>query len=211
MIILIWRRLEQNYKHRMTFSMGMQLRICFFFKYASVHLTFDTNSPNEHCLVSDYLVNKCGHLVLFLPKFHSELNPIELFWAMAKKYYRDGNDMTAKNMTDRVERALDAVDHSEFYIRRCFRKCRDYMFAYFHRWISWSVFFLIIVLRSITSPNHLSCSSFAGLKMLLIMLMPWCWKCESNATKFFQKLVAMTFLVCAKLSGIWIIWRRKSL
>ena len=35
---------------------------------------------NEKSLVEHYLVEK-GHVAVFLPKFHPELNPIERVWA----------------------------------------------------------------------------------------------------------------------------------
>ncbi|GAB6027864.1 hypothetical protein CHUAL_014080 [Chamberlinius hualienensis] len=37
----------------------------------------------------DELLEKNGHVVLHLPDFHSDLNPVEIIWAQAKKYYED--------------------------------------------------------------------------------------------------------------------------
>ena len=36
-----------------------------------------------------HLIEARGHLVLFYPRFHCELNPIEFFWATAKRYTRN--------------------------------------------------------------------------------------------------------------------------
>lgn len=33
-------------------------------------------------------IEEAGHLCIFLPKFHCELNPIEFFWGLAKRYTR---------------------------------------------------------------------------------------------------------------------------
>ena len=40
---------------------------------------------NEKSLVKHYLIHK-GHITVFLPKFHPELNPIERVWAQLKRY-----------------------------------------------------------------------------------------------------------------------------
>jgi len=40
------------------------------------------------------VIESAGHLCLFLPKFHCELDFIEYFWGMVKKYLRDNCDYT---------------------------------------------------------------------------------------------------------------------
>ena len=40
---------------------------------------------NEKSLVEHYLMEK-GHIAVFLPKFHLEINPIERVWAQLKCY-----------------------------------------------------------------------------------------------------------------------------
>jgi hypothetical protein len=40
------------------------------------------------------VIESAGHFCLFLPKFHCELNFIEYFWGMVKKYLRDNCDYT---------------------------------------------------------------------------------------------------------------------
>lgn len=38
------------------------------------------------------VIEAAGHLCIFLPKFHCELNFIEFFWGVVKKYLRDNCD-----------------------------------------------------------------------------------------------------------------------
>ena len=46
-------------------------------------LSLPDNFSNEKLLLQHYL-NSCGHVCLFLLKFHCELNPIEMLWDYAK-------------------------------------------------------------------------------------------------------------------------------
>src|SRR6266404_1579850 len=50
-----------------------------------------------------------GHLCLFLPKFHCELNPIEYSWGMVKKYLCDHCDYSFNGLKDNLPKALDLV------------------------------------------------------------------------------------------------------
>jgi transposase len=52
------------------------------------------NQPNfkaQKSLVQE-IIEEAGHLCIFLPKFHCELNFIEFFWGQVKKYLRDNCD-----------------------------------------------------------------------------------------------------------------------
>ena len=49
------------------------------------------------------------YCVLFLPKFHCELNHIEHFWAHAKRYAWDCCDYTLEGLWIRVPEALASV------------------------------------------------------------------------------------------------------
>ena len=40
---------------------------------------------NEKCFIEHFLISK-GHIPVFLPKFHTELNPIERVWGQLKRY-----------------------------------------------------------------------------------------------------------------------------
>ena len=46
-------------------------------------LSLQDDFVNEKPLLQHYLEGR-GHVCLFLPKFHCELNPIELLWGYAK-------------------------------------------------------------------------------------------------------------------------------
>ena len=64
----------------------------------------------------------------FIPKFHCELNPIERVWAESKKYTRAHCDYSFNGLETTINPALNSVPLD--FIRKYFRKMRDYMAAY---------------------------------------------------------------------------------
>lgn len=63
--------------------------------------------PEEHC-------EKRGFKVLILPKYHCELNPIEMVWGWAKYYYRPNLPSTKEEDVERyATAALAAVTIDE--------------------------------------------------------------------------------------------------
>ena len=48
-------------------------------------LDFQPNFQKQKSLVQE-VIEAAGHLCIFLPKFHCELNFIEFFWGAVKKY-----------------------------------------------------------------------------------------------------------------------------
>ena len=60
-----------------------------------------------------------GHLCLFLPKFHCELNPIECAWCASKFTCRRECDYSFPHLKDRVPRSLDEIPIAT--VRRWFR------------------------------------------------------------------------------------------
>ena len=74
---------------------------------------------DEKTIVESYLLAK-GHLVMFFPKFHCELNSIERVWAQAKRYTRGHCNYTFNGLLHTVGPALDSVD--TVLIRKYFRK-----------------------------------------------------------------------------------------
>lgn len=93
-------------------------------------------SKPMHCTPLSYFINSCntkviteaGHICLFLPKFHPELNPIEMYWGWVKRYFREranGNFKTAQKL---FSEALDACPLT--IIRRFFRRAYRYMSVY---------------------------------------------------------------------------------
>ena len=83
---------------------------------------------NEKPRVISFLESK-GHIALFLPKFHPELNPIERVWGQAKRYSKCHCNYTLKSLRKVIDPALDFVTLDN--IQKYHRKARDYMFAYF--------------------------------------------------------------------------------
>ncbi|AYV87071.1 MAG: hypothetical protein Sylvanvirus22_10 [Sylvanvirus sp.] len=75
-------------------------------------------------------IYQAGHKFLFFPKFHPELNPIELYWGWAKRYTRSHCDFEFENLKRVVPQALDAT--SLMTIRKFFNHCWRYMKAYNH-------------------------------------------------------------------------------
>lgn len=72
-------------------------------------LSLQDDFVNEKPLIQHYIESR-GHVCLFLPKFHCELNPIEMLWGYAKYRYRnvtDGKFSTAKTL---VPQCLDMCD-----------------------------------------------------------------------------------------------------
>jgi len=57
-------------------------------------------------------IEGAGHLCIFLPKFHCELNFIECFWGKAKKYIRDNCDGTFETLKKNLPLALQSVQLS---------------------------------------------------------------------------------------------------
>jgi len=74
------------------------------------------------------LILKRGHRVMFIPKFHCEINPIERVWCQAKQYTRAHCDYTFQGLEAIIHEALDSV--SVEMIRKYFRKVREYHRAY---------------------------------------------------------------------------------
>ena len=74
------------------------------------------------------ILNRFGHRVIYLPKFHPELNPIERVWGKAKRYTRDHCDYSYEGLKRNIYPALESVTLDD--IRKYFRKSRDYLHAF---------------------------------------------------------------------------------
>ncbi|KAJ3507789.1 hypothetical protein NMY22_g16822 [Coprinellus aureogranulatus] len=73
-------------------------------------------------------ITKRGHLCLFLPKFHCELNPIEMYWGWAKYRYRQEQKPTFAHAKLAAEKWLDACPADV--IRRFVNRSWRFMSAY---------------------------------------------------------------------------------
>ena len=78
-------------------------------------------------MIAEFL-RDTNHTCEFLPKFHCELNPIELVWGIVKGRFRRDNTFEAKTHIPRLREALKSVTAME--IKRVFLKVRDYETAY---------------------------------------------------------------------------------
>jgi hypothetical protein len=69
------------------------------------------------------LLNAAGHSTVFLPKFHCECNPIEMFWGYSKYLYRQQVKVSLQQAHEEVLKAMDSCpgDVIEKYINRSFR------------------------------------------------------------------------------------------
>ena len=74
------------------------------------------------------LVRSKGHVCLYLPKYHCELNPIERNWCHAKKVSRQYVNGSIVRLREVVPTSLEAV--SVDMMNKFFRTCRDYETAY---------------------------------------------------------------------------------
>jgi transposase len=81
----------------------------------------------QKCLIQETIEAK-GHKIIFYPKFHCELNYIEMYWGAAKRYARNNCDYTWKGLQQIVLVALDSVPLLQ--IRAFAQKSYRYMDAY---------------------------------------------------------------------------------
>ncbi|KIJ40068.1 hypothetical protein M422DRAFT_257136 [Sphaerobolus stellatus SS14] len=73
-------------------------------------------------------IEKAGHICLFLPKFHCELNPIERYWGYTKRLFRASCNGSFPHAKKLLPECLDSCTTET--IRHFFRKCWRYMSAY---------------------------------------------------------------------------------
>ena len=74
------------------------------------------------------VIEMAGHLCIFLPKFHCELNYIEMYWGAVKRFTREHCNYSWAELPDTVDLALDTVSLET--IRRFARKSFRYMNLY---------------------------------------------------------------------------------
>lgn len=82
---------------------------------------------SQQSLVQEVITN-AGHLCIFLPKYHCELNFIEFFWGAVKKYLRDHCDYTFATLQENLPKAMASVDVST--IRKWEHRMIRWMDAY---------------------------------------------------------------------------------
>ena len=74
-------------------------------------LSLQPNFLEQKSLVQE-TIEELGHLCIFLPKFHCELNFIEFFWGAVKRYLREHCDYTYTGLQESLPKALESVELS---------------------------------------------------------------------------------------------------
>ncbi|KAF8661607.1 hypothetical protein AX16_001301 [Volvariella volvacea WC 439] len=74
------------------------------------------------------VIEEAGHLCIFLPKFHRELNFIEFFWGAKKHYLQENCDYTFLTLQENMPKALASA--SVELIRKWEHWMRQWMEAY---------------------------------------------------------------------------------
>ena len=87
-------------------------------------------------IVQDKIESR-GHLCMFFPKFHCELNASERNWCHAKKHSRKYSNGSITRLPKIVPEALDTCTPE--LNRKFFRKSRDYLRAYHEGHTYWNV------------------------------------------------------------------------
>jgi len=86
-------------------------------------LILDNASPHKTQKVRE-LLEETGAIVLFLPPYCPDMNPIEYVWARAKQIFREKKPRTIEELYDTWEEALKLID--EHLAKRCFQHCGLY-------------------------------------------------------------------------------------
>ena len=82
----------------------------------------------ERSLLQKLIEDQYGDILLLLPKYHPELNPIEYVWAIQKKYARANCGYSIRELRQIVRAARNHVTTEQ--IERCVRKARDFANVY---------------------------------------------------------------------------------
>jgi hypothetical protein len=71
-------------------------------------LDLQPDFKEQRSLVQE-VIEAAGHLCIFLPKFHCELNFIEFFWGAVKRWLRENCDYTFRTLRENLPKALASV------------------------------------------------------------------------------------------------------
>ena len=82
---------------------------------------------NEKCQLEKLVQNR-GHLCVFIPKYHCELNPIENVWNDAKRYCREKCGYNIASLRSNIPAGLDRVPLTR--MRKYFNRCKRFREAY---------------------------------------------------------------------------------
>ncbi len=101
------------------------IRIKIYFNYSTLCGLQDFQ---DRTTILQQVVQNRGHMCLYLPKFHCELNPIESVWCHSKKHTRGHCNGTIVRLRKIVPESLSLVCDDT--IGRFFARCRDFEAAY---------------------------------------------------------------------------------
>lgn len=96
--------------------------------HSHVNCTISFQDFSNETTILDEVVSSRGHYCWLLPKFHCELNPIEMCWCHAKKYSRAHCNGSIIRLRSVVPQALATVSATTIY--KFFLKSKDYERAY---------------------------------------------------------------------------------
>ena len=74
------------------------------------------------------IFDAAGHICIFLPKYHCELNFIEYFWGAVKRWLREHCDYTFDTLRENMPKALSSV--SKLLIRKWEHRTWRFVEAY---------------------------------------------------------------------------------
>ena len=89
--------------------------------------TYSQDFKDKTTLLQE-LVESLGHICIYLPKFHCELNPIESCWCQAKNVLRAHCNGSIVGLQKIIPESLDGIPMDT--IARFFCKSGDYERAY---------------------------------------------------------------------------------
>ena len=117
---MVFQRKEKSFRREgiSTTQMNDEMRIVLF---------NHSNFQEEKTVVGTFLLS-LGYQVLFILKFHCELNPIVRVWSQAKVYTREFTNFSLVFLRKILNPALDSVSTDT--IRKYFRKIQDYEKAF---------------------------------------------------------------------------------
>lgn len=74
------------------------------------------------------VITEAGHLIIFFPKFHCELNYIEMVWAYIKREIKSDCKYSLEEMHRQLKEQLDSIPLE--YVRKIERRCFRFMHGY---------------------------------------------------------------------------------
>ena len=82
----------------------------------STHVAFQDNNTHLEKLAAKYNIN-----IIWCPKFHCELNPIEGFWCDIKRYIRKHNDQDFNKLNFLISESIEQYKNKNLNIKLWFR------------------------------------------------------------------------------------------